>query len=109
MRLKNWLEVFEYFRSRNIKVIHISALESKIDLKGKSLSVALNRLEKANVIKRVAKGWICIAPCEIWEITKVVFPSSYISLEWALHYHDLLDQEVKVITLVWLGKTKKLT
>ncbi|RLG59296.1 hypothetical protein DRN87_05720 [Candidatus Geothermarchaeota archaeon] len=75
-------------------------------MKERSLTVALTRLEDIGIIRRVSRGWICIQPCEIWEITKVVFPSSYISLEWALHYYEILDQEIHVITMVWLGKPK---
>ena len=27
-------------------------------------------------------------------------------MEWALHHHEILDQRINIITLVWLGKTK---
>jgi len=106
MRLKDWLKILEDFKTRRIKVVHISALQVATGLKKRSLTVVLNRLEKTGLIRRVAKGWICIQPCEIWEIIKTVFPSAYISLEWALHHHEILDQEIKIITMVWLGKTK---
>jgi predicted transcriptional regulator of viral defense system len=75
-------------------------------MKKRSLAVALTRLEKTGLIRRVSRGWICIQPCEMWEIIRVVYPSSYISLEWALHHHEILDQAVHTITLIWLGKPK---
>jgi len=106
MRFREWIKVIEDFRSRGIRVIHTSSLEAVTNMKKKSLTVALTRLEKTGLISRVSRGWICIQPCEIWEIVRVVYPSSYISLEWALHYHEILDQEIHVITIVWLGKPK---
>ena len=104
MRIKDWLRVFKSYQARGIEVIHISAL--KKNMSGKSLIVALNRLEKTGIIARISKGWICIQPREVWEIVKIVFPSAYISLEWALHYHEIIDQAYSIITLIWLGKPK---
>lgn len=106
MRLREWLKIIEEFRGRGVKVLHTSSLEAVTGMHEKSLTVALTRLEETGLIRRVARGWICIQPCEIWEMVKIVFPSSYISLEWALHYHEILDQEIHVVTLVWLGKPR---
>ena len=106
MRLREWLKIFEDYKNRGIKVLHTSSLEAATGMRMKSLTVALTRLEKTGLIRRVSRGWICIQPCEIWEIVRVVYPSSYISLEWALHYHGILDQEIHAITIVWLGKPK---
>ena len=106
MRFREWIKVIEDFRSRGIRVIHTSSLEAVTNMKKKSLTVALTRLEKTGLIRRVSRGWICIQPCEIWEIVRVVYPSSYISLEWALHYHEILNQEIHIITMIWLGKPK---
>ena len=106
MRLREWLKIFGSFRNKDIKIMHISSLEAVTEINIRSLTVALSRLEKTGLIRRVARDWICIQPCEVWEIIKVVFPSSYISLEWALHHHEILDQEINVVTMVWLGKPK---
>lgn len=95
---------FKSFQARGIKIIHISALKGIMNRR--SLRVALNRLEKDGLITRVSKGWICIEPCETWEIVKTIFPSAYISMEWALHYHEILDQVYSIITLIWLGKPR---
>lgn len=106
MRFKDWLKIIESFRNRGIKVLHTSSLEAVTDMNRKSLIVALTRLEETGLIRRVARGWICIQSCEAWEVVKIVFPSSYISLEWALNYHEILDQEIHAVTIVWLGKPK---
>jgi hypothetical protein len=28
-------------------------------------------------------------------------------MEWALHYHEIIDQPSQVVTVVWLGKPRK--
>lgn len=106
MKLAEWVNALEKIRLRGIKVVHVSALKSLSKQDAKSLSVSLWRLEKLGLISRITRGWICIANHEIWEVVKIVFPSAYLSLEWALHYHELVDQEALIITLVWLGKPK---
>lgn len=108
MRLIKWIEAFDNLKRRGITVLHISTLEAISGMDRRSLAVALTRLENTGLIRRVGRGWICIPPCNISEIVKIVYPSAYISLEWALHHHDILDQEVHIITLVWLGKPKQI-
>jgi len=106
VKLAEWVKFFREMEAKGIRVFHVSALKSVSSLDSKALSVALWRLERRGLIRRVARGWICFGDCSIPEIVKAVFPSAYLSLEWALHYHEVLDQEVRVVTLVWLGKTK---
>ena len=108
MKLAEWVKLFDELKSKGVRVVHVSALKSISGLDTSSLSVTLWRLEKLGLISRVTKGWVCIGECSVSEIVKAVFPSAYISLEWALHYHDVLDQEVHVVTLVWLGKPKRI-
>lgn len=105
--ITEWIKLFESFRQKGQVAIHTSAL-IKFYPNKKSLSVILNRLEKKGIITRLTKNWICINPCDIVKAIPVVFPSAYLSLEWALHFHDIIDQEVKVYTIVWLQKTKKI-
>ena len=106
MSILNWIKIFNDLRRKGIKIVHVSFLEAVSGLSPKSLSVALWRLERRGLVERVGRGWYCIDCCETWEIIRVVFPSAYLTLEWALHYHDILDQRVTTITLAWLGKTK---
>jgi predicted transcriptional regulator of viral defense system len=106
MKLAEWISALEQIKLDGVKIVHVSALESLSKQSAKSLSVSLWRLEKLGLISRITRGWVCIGDHEIWEVVKTVFPSAYLSLEWALHYYELIDQEVHVITLVWLGKPK---
>ena len=101
-----WLKILQNYKKRGITVIHRSALQAIYDGEKSSLRTILYRLEKNGLLQRIARNWYCIPPCEIFEIVKVVFPSSYISLEWALHYHDIIDQRTNTITLIWLKKPK---
>lgn len=106
MTTLDWIKIINEFKSKGIKIVHRSALESLYSGTKASLSVIINRLEKKGLIKRITKDWLCFPPCEVWEIVRIVFPTAYISLEWALHYHDIIDQEIKIITLVSLNKTR---
>ncbi len=106
MKLAEWVRAFEIMKSKGLKVVHVSSLKSLSKQDDKTLPVSLWRLERLGLVTRITRGWICIGDCDIWDVVKRAFPSAYISLEWALHYHDLIDQEVLVVTLAWLGKPK---
>lgn len=106
MRLVDWVKLFESLRSSGVKVVHISALRSLTGLSTASLNTALWRLQKAGLVVRVARGWVCLGGCEAWEVVKAAFPSAYISMEWALHYHEVIDRPSHVVTAVWLGKPR---
>ncbi len=107
MNVLDWIRILEGLKKKGIHVVHRSFFEATYCGKRESLGIILNRLERRGLILRVMRNWFCIPPCDVWEVVKVVFPSAYISLEWALHFHDVLDQHVEVVTLVWLGKTKR--
>jgi predicted transcriptional regulator of viral defense system len=106
VRLVEWVKLIESLRSSGIKVVHVSALRSLTGLSAASLNTALWRLQKAELVARVARGWVCLGACEAWEVVKAAFPSAYISMEWALHYHEVLDRPSHVVTVVWLGKPR---
>jgi len=61
MRLKDWLKIFESFKSRGIKVLHTSSLEAVTGMKERGLAVVLTRLEDIGIIRRMSKGWIYTA------------------------------------------------
>lgn len=106
MRLVEWVRLVESLRGSGVKVVHVSALRSLTGLSAASLNTALWRLQRAGLVTRVARGWVCLGRCEAWEVVKAAFPSAYISMEWALHYHEVLDRPYHVVTVVWLGKPR---
>ncbi|MGQ4891793.1 MAG: type IV toxin-antitoxin system AbiEi family antitoxin domain-containing protein [Candidatus Njordarchaeia archaeon] len=101
-----WIEKLGEMKRRGYNVIHRSVIETIYEGDKKSVRTVIHRLVKRGLLEKVANNWYCIPPCNIFDIVKTVFPGSYISLEWALHYHDVIDQEIKIITLVGLGKPK---
>jgi predicted transcriptional regulator of viral defense system len=107
MRLSEWVKLVEELKEKGYKVIHVSALRSMTGLGDASLNVALWRLQRLGLVHRVARGWVCLGKCEVWEVVRTAFPSGYISMEWALHYHEIIDQPSQVVTVVWLGKPRK--
>jgi len=107
LKLSEWIKILEELKSKGLRIVHISSLSSLTDINARSLSVTIWRLEKYGLVERVEKGWICIDKCTPIDLVKTLFPSAYLSLEWALHYHDVLDQEIKIVTAVWLSKTKR--
>ena len=106
MSIVEWISIFDSLRARGVKILHRTAFETLYKGKSRSLGVILGRLERRGLIRRITKNWYAIAPCNMWEIISMVFPSAYISMEWALNYHEIIDQKINIITLVWLGKTK---
>jgi len=107
MRLSEWVKLVEELKEKGYKVVHVSALRSMTGLGDASLNVALWRLQRLGLVHRVARGWVCLGKCEVWEVVRTAFPSGYISMEWALHYHEIIDQPSQVVTVVWLGKPRK--
>ena len=106
MRLVEWVKLIESLRGSGVRVVHISALRSLTGLSAPSLNTALWRLQRAGLVTRVARGWVCLGACEAWEVVRAAFPSAYISMEWALHHHEVLDRPSHVVTVVWLGKPR---
>lgn len=106
VRLSEWVKLVEGLKSSGINIVHISALRSLTGLSEASLNMALWRLQRTGLLHRVARGWICLGKCEVWEIVKAAFPSAYVSMEWALHYHEVIDRPSRVITITWLGKPR---
>ena len=109
MSIYKWIKAIEELKSKGIKIVHRSALEALYPHKEQSFNVIISRLSKLSVIKKITKNWYAIAPYEIWEALPMIYPSAYLSLEWALSYYEIIDQKIYKITAVWLGKTKTTT
>lgn len=77
------------------------------DGKGTSLSVTLNRLVKREELTRIMKGYYTfnINTVDFEQFACEVKKNSYISLEYALYYHGLIDQLPEIITLVTSDKS----
>jgi len=75
-----------------------------------SLYKFLQRLERANILKRVVKGKYLFSLKEIndYELANLLLTPSYISLESALSFYGILAQFPYTITSVTPLKTKKI-
>lgn len=88
-----------YFSIKDIEKFH--------EGKSKSLSVTLNRLVKNELIFRISRGYYTfdITAVDFEQFACEVKKNSYVSLEYALYHHGLIDQVPEVITLVTSGKS----
>ncbi|MCG2762743.1 MAG: hypothetical protein L6253_06150 [Candidatus Atribacteria bacterium] len=96
---------------KNISLLDIGTAQKIFSFqKENSLYKFLQRLERANILKRVAKGKYLFSLKETndYELANFLFTPSYISLESALSFYGILAQFPYTITSVTPLKTKKI-
>jgi len=73
-----------------------------------ALRRALHRLKARGLVLRLGKGLYAnsFSVPSLEEVAGWLYPPSYISLEYALFLHGVLDQAPHVVTCVTLNKTK---
>jgi hypothetical protein len=100
MKVDEWLTFFKQHHTK--KLFSLSDLEILTKKSKKNLSVQLNRLTKAEILKRPVRGWYenPFNPPSLEEITMVLRPPSYLSMEYALYKHDIISQQIHILTLV---------
>lgn len=84
-------------------------LEKFYSGKKANLKVMLYKLVKQKKIVRLMKGYYTLKLGQVdWEqFSCEILKSSYISLEYALHYYNIIDQVPARITLITTKKTRK--
>lgn len=103
------LEIIEYLRmleARGVKAIHVYAVRDKFGVSMSSLKALLWRASKKGLINRIGKKWIALPHVQPYEILPLLYPSSYVSMEWALNYHGVSMQKPFTVTAVSTRKTK---
>jgi len=96
---------------KNISLLDIATAQKIFSFqKENSLYKFLQRLEKANLLKRVVKGKYLFSLKEIndYELANLLLTPSYLSLESALSFYGILAQFPYTITSVTPLKTKKI-
>lgn len=96
---------------KNISLLDISTAQKIFSFqKENSLYKFLQRLEKANLLKRVVKGKYLFSLKEIndYELANLLLTPSYLSLESALSFYGILAQFPYTIASVTPLKTKKI-
>ncbi|MAG45000.1 hypothetical protein CL633_03895 [bacterium] len=76
--------------------------------KEKNLKVILNRFNKQKKLIQILKGWYTLdkARLDYEALACELVKPSYISLEYALHLHGIINQVPNTITLITLKKSK---
>ena len=96
---------------KNISLLDIGTAQKIFSFqKENSLYKFLQRLEKANLLKRVVKGKYLFSLKEIndYELANLLLTPSYLSLESALSFYGILAQFPYTITSITPLKTKKI-
>lgn len=85
-------------------------LEKILGLKRESLYVALNRLLKKGVLRRLKRGVyeVIFSESQIEEVANQLYWPSYLSFESALSRHGIMDQIPYVLTFATPKKSKKI-
>ena len=100
MKTADWLNFFN--KHSDTKIFHINHLKLLTNIDTHSLRVALARLNKKNIVKRICRGFYAnpFNPPTLEEISSQIYPPSYISLESALYSWGILSQIPQVLTCV---------
>lgn len=100
MKVDEWLLFFKEYSNK--KLFSLSDLEVLTGLSKKNLSVELSRLIKSGMLKRPVRNWYenPFNTPSIEEIAMVLRPPSYLSMEYALYKHDIISQEIQILTII---------
>jgi len=104
-RIERWLKTLNDLRSMGVKYLSINSLINLTNMKKESLRVALWRLRKKGLIYKIGK-WYIIPPVRIEEIAVIVQIPCYVSLEWILFKHNIIDQAPYVCTCITTKKPR---
>lgn len=107
MGIADWIKFLDKLRNKAIRFVPVEWLAEKTGKQRDSLRVALKRLERYGLLSRVGRRWIILPPMTLAEAIPHVWSPSYLSLEWALNYHEILDQVTYWYTAVTTGKEGK--
>lgn len=99
MKLAEWMRFFRGNRGK--RIFSLSDLSQMTGQPRASLLVQLSRLEKEELLDRVAQGWYGnpFAPPSPEGVAMVLRHPAYLSLEYALSKHGVLSQNAFTLTL----------
>jgi len=76
-----------------------------------SLKVLLSQWAKKKYLHRIGRGIYALSPARLnlLQLAHALDPTSYVSFEYALHYHHAIDQVPSVITLATRRRHRLIT
>lgn len=88
--------------------LSLSSLAQVWDLPIQSTRVAAKRMERKNILSRVGPALYAnlLADPSIEQLAGLLWPPSYLSLEWALAYHGISTQKPSIATCVTLHRPR---
>ncbi len=104
-------KAIQILQQKNISLFDINDAQKIFPFRNKnSLYKLLQRLEKADILKRVANGKYMLSFKEVndFELANFLINTSYVSLESALSFYGILSQFPYTITSITIQKTKKI-
>ena len=99
-----WLEHLR----RGKSIYQFGELQRLTKLSEVATQRAVHRLARARLIAKLGKGYYAnlLQPPRIEDVSAVLYPPSYISLESALFHHGIIEQTPQTLTCVSTNKTK---
>lgn len=100
MKISEWLSLFREHPEKHL--FSTSDLVQLTEQRKEVLQVELARLVRSGTIERVARGWYSnpFHPPIPEETAMVLRRPSYISMEYALSFHNILSQTTYTMTLI---------
>lgn len=107
---KSQIDIFKKLRALGKPYFTIADFEKILGLKKESLYIALNRLVKSGLLRRLKRGVyeIAFSEGEIEEIANQLYYPSYLSFESALSRYGIMDQIPYTLTFATPQKSKKI-
>jgi predicted transcriptional regulator of viral defense system len=89
--------------------VSLSSLAQLLELPLPSARIAARRLEKKGVLTRVGPGLYAnhLADPSLEQLAGLLWPPSYLSLEWAMAYHGVSTQKPSEATCVTLQRPRR--
>ena len=100
MKISEWLSLFREHPEKHL--FSTSDLFQLTELRKEVLQVELARLVRSGTVERIARGWYSnpFHPPTPEETAMVLRHPSYISMEYALSFHNILSQTTYTMTLI---------
>jgi predicted transcriptional regulator of viral defense system len=96
---------------RGKAIYKFSELQRLTKLSEVATQRAVHRLSRSHLLAKLGKGYYAnlLQPPLIEEVSAVLYPPCYISLESALFHHGIIEQASQMLTCVSTNKTKIFT